>query len=263
MSSGRRGILPYVVALAVLSSTALHPSVANAADENGLKVELAPYVWASGIDGKMTIGSRSASFSHKFDDLVDHVDAAFMGLAIVTYDHFVLYGDYDYMGLSVNGRIDRDLIVPLSTKAQVESDLRIGTLVGGYRLDVSSGTTVDVMLGIQTTDLDNSIRVAASKFSSDPSLQDMIIAVRPSLPLSERWRFDTTITFGISGDSQTTYSLMPQFKYQLFDAFALAVGYKRLYYSQDEGAKGTPKFDQFHARLDGLTMGIGWRFPSK
>ena len=129
--------------------------------------------------GKVTIGSRSASFRHEFDDLVDHVDTAFMGLAIVTYDHFVPYGDYVYGAFGE--RIDRDLILPLSTKAEVESDLRIGTFAGGYRLDVSPGTTVDVMLG--------------------------------------------------------------------------------LYYSQDEGAKGTPKFDQFHARVDGLTIGVGWQFP--
>ena len=78
--------------------------VANAhADETrteGLNFELTPYLWAAGIDGKLDVGNESVHFKQSFSDIVNNLDSAFMGLAVVSYDRFVLYADFDYLSLS-------------------------------------------------------------------------------------------------------------------------------------------------------------------
>ena len=61
----------------------------------GLNLELTPYFWAAGVDGKVSASGQTVNFDRSFSDIINNVDAAFMGLAVVSYDRFVLYADYD------------------------------------------------------------------------------------------------------------------------------------------------------------------------
>ena len=62
--------------------------------------------------------------------------------------------------------------------------------------------------------------------------------LRPSFQISERWRFNPTFAYGVSGDSDTTYTMMPQVQYQFSDSFAARFGYKKVHYEFD-GDSGT------------------------
>ena len=59
------------------------------------------------------------------------------------------------------------------------------------------------------------------------NLTDTVVMLRPSFQISERWRFNPTLAYGVSGDSDTTYSMMPQLQYQFSDSFAARFGYKK------------------------------------
>src|SRR5262249_54955941 len=124
----------------------------------------------------------------------------------------------------------RGLIFPVGTKVTADTDLDVGTYGGGYRFDTFGKNTIDVLFGAQLTNIDETIKAAGLKRENKDNLTDTVVMLRPSLRLSERWRFNPTLTYGISGDSDTTYSLMPQLQYQFSDAFALRVGYKRIYW---------------------------------
>lgn len=254
--------LRHVALLALVLAPLSHADVWRSERTEGLNFELTPYIWAPGIDGKTQFGTRTVNFNQSASDLIEHVDAGYMVLGAVSYDRFVAYGDYDYIGLSVNGRIGRDLVIPSGTRAQLDSDLEIWTLAGGYRFDAFAQNTIDVMLGVRTLSLDNQLKALGSKLSSDSSLTDTIVMLRPSFRINDRWRFNPTLSYGVGGDSNTTYELMPQLQYQFADSFALRFGYKRLYYKQDKHPANTPAFEEIDARLSGLFVGVGWVFPA-
>ena len=234
---------------------------ANAhADETlteGLNFELTPYFWAAGIDGKLDIGGESVHFNRDFSDLWDNTDAAFMGLAVISYNRFVLYVDYDYLSLSNKEHTRRGVLVPIGTKVTADTDLNVGTYGGGYRFNTFGKNTIDVLIGAQLTDVDEKIKAAGAKFENKDSITDTVVMLRPSLQFSEHWRFNPTLAYGISGDSDTTYSLMPQLQYQVADSFALRIGYKRLYYKFKNNG------NELNSSFSGPFVGLGWTFPAR
>ena len=250
----KKRLMTATILMATGLSTNLH---ADETRTEGLNLELTPYFWGAGIDGKVEIGPESVHFNRSFSDIWDNTEAAFMGLAVISYDRFVLYADYDYLSLSNDDHTRRGLIVPAGTKAKVDTDLDVGTYGGGYRFDTFGKNTIDVLIGAQLTNLDNKIKAGPIKLSNKDSLDDTVVMLRPSFQFAERWRFNPTLAYGISGDSDTTYSLMPQLQWQFSDSFALRFGYKRLYYKFKENG------NQLDASFSGPFVGLGWTWPER
>jgi hypothetical protein len=225
--------------------------LARAATPEGLQLELTPYVWAAGIDGEITAQGQTVNFDYSFTDLVSKVDVGFMGLAIASYDRFVVYVDYDYIGLENDATATAGVILPPGTEVQADIDTTIATYAAGYRFDLFGKGTIDVMLGARTLSLDETLKISNVKLDNKSSLTDTIIVLRPSLQLSERWRFNPTLSYGVSGDSDTTYELAPQVQFDFSKSFAMRFGYRSLYY--EEGSA-----DKVDIDMSGLFVGVGW-----
>src|SRR4029453_17591039 len=107
----------------------------------------------------------------------------------------------------------RDLVIPSGTKAEADGDLELRTVAGGYRFDMFGANALDVMIGTRSLGLDNSFKALGTTVSRDSSLTDTIVMLRPSLQVTDHWRFNPTLSYGVSGDSDTTYEMMPQVQY--------------------------------------------------
>jgi opacity protein-like surface antigen len=242
------------VLLAAVASSGVH---ADQTRTEGTNLELTPYFWAAGQDGKLELNNETVHFNRDFSDLLDNTDAAFMGLAVISFDRFVLYADYDYMSLSSDEHSKSGILAPAGTKLKTETDSGIGTYGGGYRFDTFGTNTMDVLIGVQLTDIQTKIKASGNSFENKDNITDTVIMLRPSLQLSERWRFNPTMAYGISGDSDTTYSLMPQLQWQFSESFALRFGYKRLHYKfKDNG-------NAIDTTFSGPFLGVGWTFPER
>ncbi len=246
------------IAAGVLAAAGLSANVqADETRTEGLNFELTPYAWGAGIDGKLQVGGESVHFNRDFSDIWDNTDAAFMGLAVISYDRFVLYADYDYLSLSNDERTRRGLIFPAGTKVSADTDLDVGTYGGGYRFDTFGKNTIDVLIGAQITNIDETLKAAGNQRENKESLTDTMLILRPSFQFAEHWRFNPTLAYGVSGDSDTTYSLMPQLQWQFADSFALRFGYKRLYYKFKNNG------NELDASFSGPFLGFGWTFPAR
>jgi hypothetical protein len=237
---------------------------AQDARTEGLNLELTPYFWVAGIDGEVSALGQTVNFDKSFSDVKDNIDGGFMGLGVLSYDRFVLYVDYDYIALSNDAKASGITgILPPGTKVQGNIDTTISTFGGGYRFDTFGTNTIDVLLGARTLSLDKTLKALGTKLANDDSITDTVLMLRPSFQISERWRFNPTLSYGISGDSDTTYELMPQVQYQFSDSFAARFGYKKLSYKQEDGAKNTPRYKQFDGEISGFFIGAGWTFPTR
>jgi len=248
----------HTIAASLMVAVCLSASVyADETRTEGLNLELTPYFWAAGIEGKVSAQGASVHFDQDFSDLIKNTDAAFMGLGVLSYNRFVLYADYDYLRLTNDAETRNGLLVPPGTKIDGEVDLDVGTYGAGYRFDTFGDNTIDVLVGAQLTDTETEIHVLGLHRNEKNNITDTVVMLRPSLQISERWRFNPTLSYGVSGDSDTTYSMMPQFQYQISDSFATRFGYKRLYYEFDDGG---PKTEITFA---GFFLGVGWTFPPR
>jgi len=221
-------VKPHLTAIGLLAIAGMSAG-AYASDQEGLQLELTPYVWAAGIDGKVEGKNQTVNFNMSFSDLLNKVDAGFMGLAVGSYKRFVLYLDYDYIGLSDDARTKDGTIVPVGTKVTGNVDATITTYTGGYRFDTFGDNTIDVMIGQRTLGLQESIKLPNVKVKNNSSLTDTIVMLRPSFRFAEKWRFNPTLSYGISGDSDTTYEMAPQIQWDVSDSLGVRFGYRKLY----------------------------------
>jgi outer membrane protein OmpA-like peptidoglycan-associated protein len=249
----------YLTAASLLMLVGMTANVhADETRTEGFNLELTPYIWAAGIDGKLSVGADEVNFNRSFSDIIDNTDAAFMGLAVISYDRFVLYADYDYLSLSNDAKTKRGIIAPIGTKVQADTDLGVGTYAGGYRFNTFGKNTIDVLIGAQITDIQEKFQVAGgTRLDNKDNATDTVVMLRPSFQISERWRFNPTLAYGVSGDSDTTYTMMPQLQYQFADSFAARFGYKKLYYKFKDGN------NEFEPSFEGPFLGVGWTFPAR
>ncbi len=84
---------------------------------------------------------------------------------------------------------------------------------------------------------------------------DTVLIVRPSIPISTRWRFNPTVQVG-AGDSENTYQLQPQFQYDFSERWEARIGYRKLHYSINRGRADTA----MDINLSGPLIGFGGVF---
>jgi hypothetical protein len=92
-------------------------------------------------------------------------------------------------------------------------------------------------------------------FNIDKTYTTPVIIVWPSIQLSERWRFNPSLSYGKGGDVESTYDLQPQFQFQPWESTALRFGYRKLHYKikSDNG-------DTFDGSFHGPFIGLNFTF---
>lgn len=222
----------------------------QAAEGDTWKFELTPYIWGAGVDADVEVANRSAEIDASFNDIADNLDMTAAFLATAQYNAWVTWLQVDYLDLSSDlSRVSGNL----------ESKLTMMTLGFGYQFQGwKEGQTFDVLLGVRNLKLDNELELdALGDFSGDRDVTDGVIILRPSLQLSERWRFNPTLSYG-GGDSESTYELQPQFQFHAWENAALRFGYRKLGYDIESSRGNT-----FDGAFQGPFLGIGMMLGSK
>jgi outer membrane protein OmpA-like peptidoglycan-associated protein len=236
--------------------------MARASEQEGWQIELTPYLWAVGAEGDVTTRGEKFEFDKGFDDIQDNIDSAFMGLGVISYNRFVFYVNYDYVSLSGDTETRNGVVVPAGTRIDADLDVNIVTGGIGYRFDTFGDKSfIDVIVGMRNLTLDREFDVAGLDFSREEDVTDGVLILRPSFQISEKWRFNPTLSYG-SGDSEQTYELSPQLQWDFSDYFALRFGYKTLHYEIEDGDKGTPDFRETDVDFSGPFIGLGWKYPA-
>jgi hypothetical protein len=228
----------------VLSGAVVMPSAQ--AMEGEWKGEISPYIWMAGLDTDVTVGGQTTNVDKSFSDVLDVTDFAGSVLGVLQKGHLVFWGQLDYLGLDSDNQDDHP------ANANLETDATFTTLAVGYQFDGSNGKHYDLMFGARMWTLDLALNVdGVGSFERDTDGTDAVVVFRPSLPISEKWRFNPTLSYG-SGDSESTYELWPQFQYHMNDTWALRLGYRTLYYNVKDDND-----NEFDGSFQGAMIGFG------
>jgi hypothetical protein len=229
-------------------------SAGFAAEPRGWKTEITPYFWYVGIDGDVEVLGNTVDFERSARQMFKAVDGGGSLLAVVQKDRYLFWAQGDLIKLSTD-ELD---VNSQPRRGSLDTKVKLAEAAVGYQIDGwSEGQTFDLMLGARNSVLENDLSIyalGATRHKTRRSLDPMIV-VRPSLPITERLRFNPTIGLGAGGDADFVYELQPQLQYQISDTIAARVGYRRLGYkiTKDRG-------NEINFALSGLIFGVGVTF---
>ncbi len=201
-----KGYRAYLAALSLLAGVGLSAN-SYASDQEGLQLELTPYLWAAGFDGKVTRGLESAKFDASFSDISDNIDSGGSLLFVTSINRFVLFLNYDSVGLKSDAQAGA-----LSADGQRTRRSRHGycTAAAGYRFDTFGRTAGSTCWSASACCRSTQKFAGPGSFTANiqdsDDVTDTVIMLRPSIRFAEKWRFNPTFDYGVSGDSETTYT---------------------------------------------------------
>jgi hypothetical protein len=186
-------------------------SAASAQQSDGVGWSITPYLWAATTKVDLTLRDAGIGGELKFKDLLDTLDAAFMGHVEGGRGNWSAFGDLTY--LKTSDTITREFFTINTRSKQTFIDAALAYWPGGY------GSQFSVFGGVRFSGLDdrytftttaNDTLVGERRSSND--YYDALLGVRYRFDFSDRWQLLTHGDYSF-GDSEGVFILRANFAY--------------------------------------------------
>lgn len=216
----------FIVVVAIL----ITPQAAAQSGSNEWQFAIAPYLWAAGMDGTMTIAAVEQDFDVPFSDIIDNLDLAFMGHFDMRNERWVLSSDLIFVDLESSEDLNGGTVT-------AGVDLTLFEVAGGYRVSPA----VTLLAGARWVDMGASLHAVSAFFDeeigADKNWIDPLVGVHVFAPLSERWRI------GLRGDvggfgvgSELTWQAYADVGFKASELITVFLGYHALDIDYEEGS---------------------------
>jgi hypothetical protein len=207
---------------------------AQSSSPDSWQVQVVPYLWASGVDGQVGIGSRTADFAASFSNILSHLHMAAMGLTDVQHRKLVILTDAFYTDV----RGQQATPGPLFSSVRPQQKLFMLTPEAGYRVLSTADTSLDVVGGMRLWHSSSQLQfapgvLAGTTVQTDQTWADAIGGLRARRDLSQRWWVSGYGDFG-AGGSDFTYQIVGTAGVDLHEHYALVFGYRYLKVDHDQ-----------------------------
>ncbi len=253
-----------MMALALTVNTTAH-----AGETSGWQHRIVIYGWFPDLSGTLNydIPGSEDGVGADASDLVDALDAVFMGAYEGRKEKWSLKADILYLDLSNSEQDSVSIpIGPGQPRRQVGAEQSMTAwvlgLYGGYNLLHTDKATLDVMAGLRYLDVDSEAELHISgplpptlpsrKLSRSVGLWDGIVGVKGRFDLNENWYLPYHLDIG-AGDSDLTWQALGGVGYR-FNWGDVLLAYRHLYY--DQGDSGFLKDLEF----SGPALGVNFNF---
>jgi hypothetical protein len=205
------------------------PQATAQSSSNEWQFAIAPYLWAAGMDGTMSIADQEADIDVPFSDIIENLDLAFMGHFDMRNDRWVLSSDLIFVDLESSEDLSEGTVT-------AGVDLTLLEFVGGYRVSPA----VALIAGARWVDMGASLRYSGEIVDEDAdageSWIDPLVGIHVFTPLSERW------WFGLRGDvggfgvgSELTWQAYADIGFKTSDLVTVFLGYHALDMDYEDG----------------------------
>lgn len=186
------------------------PALAADSDDK-ISWSAAPYLWAPGISLDVSFADANLGGSVDFSDILDKLDAAFMGYVEGGKGQWSVFADLTYVDIS--DTTERTLIRIDSRNKQLFLDAALAWHPGGI------DAPFNVFGGLRYTGVDNRYNFTAipndtllASRRSDDDYYDALIGARYRFDLSERWALRTRADTSF-GDTEGTFLMRASLSY--------------------------------------------------
>jgi hypothetical protein len=246
----RSKVLHVLAAVSVMVLAA--PAVVAQSDSGGWEYTVAPYLWAAGMDGSLTVAAIEADVDVPFDTIIENLDLALMGHFEMRNLRWVLSSDLIYVNLE-----DSVDVAQGTATATVEETLL--ELAGGYRVTPA----VALLVGARWVDLSTGLGyagpIAGGSVDASKSWVDPFVGAHFAAPLSKRW------WLGVHGDvggfgvgSELAWQAYANLGFRPSELVSLILGYRIIDMDYEEGS-GIEHF-HYDLQIDGPLLGVAFHF---
>lgn len=229
-------------------------------------IQITPYLWAAKLQGRISPFRRGPTIGvdKPFSEVLDNLN--FGGFIDLwgRHDRYVLSGDVAYVD-TTEGHASGPLpaIGPLppgaSLAGEIDSQLFIATLLGGYRVVDASDFTLDALGGARFWHVSNKVKIKAPglsrRYSENFGWAEPVIGARAFIRMSDALSLQAQANIGGFGvGSNFSWSALATLNYIITDNLSVSAGYKVLDVDYDHGGH------VYDTRLSGPVLGATWRF---
>lgn len=234
-------MLSAVVLLLLLSTAPAFAQAAGAAgrftggqgsarDTAGWHFELVPYLWASGVEGRVGVRGRTLDMDASIQDLLQHLSGALTFASGARHGRWGIGTEVIWIRLSNQ----RGTPGPLFSSAKMGASQLILELTGRYRIIDAAPVTAELLLGGRYWHLNNSLTldsgvVPGIDLEATQSWFDPILGVSGAMDLSRTWLVQARGDLGgFSVGSDFTWQLLGLVGYRLHRTITVLAGYRHL-----------------------------------
>jgi len=227
---------PRLLACALSFIAAAHGGLAHgaepAAGADGWTFTSALYLWTAGIDGTMAaFGAPAADASASIGEVLDRLDAGFMGVGEMRRGRFSLAGDVFWVRLSEE---KGSAVGPIPSRVTVTTESSMWTGVAGYALVYGERATLDAFAGARLWSVDNQLRFGSGPLEGaaardDATWLDPVVGVKGMARLGAKsFLRGWAVVGGFGAGSDSMWDVMGAVGYRVTDTFSVAVSYRML-----------------------------------
>lgn len=246
---------PICSVIVILCAAAAAPAQAD----EPWQFQIAPYVWAAGLEGDIATipGVPAASVDASFTDVLENLDAAFMIAGEAHNGRFGIFIDILYVDVEATGSVPG----PLFSTAKLESQTFYSTSAGFWRLWSNERASLDVMAGVRLWSIDTKLVLGAgilpaTTVSHNENWVDPLVGFKARGTLGGgRFFHSVGVLFGgFDVGSDYMWDVFGNLGYQWTDGFSTSIGYRYLTvdYSDNEFS--------YDVVQEGPTVALIWRF---
>jgi hypothetical protein len=226
------------------------PKETNA--DNGLHVDITPYLWFAGLHGTSGVLGHDAAVHAGFDDIFSYLNIGAMGVVEVRYNRLLMPLDFIWMKLSDNKAVPLNDVAQ-SIKAKMTETLLTPKI--GYRVADGQHVKVDALFGVRywhlSTDLTLQPVQVAGGFSQSANWVDAVAGGRVIAALTPR-AFVTIGGDAGGGTARSDYQVGGFLGYRVSRKCIVDIGYR--YMSIDYRSTGKALF-VYDLNMPGLFLG--------
>jgi hypothetical protein len=208
-----------------------------------------PELWASGLSGRVGVGSVVGQVDLGFSDIFDDLDIAVMGLFEARRYPWIVRTDLYYVSLS-----DKPAVAPDGSTIQIGQDHFMLQPELGYTILNRAWGGIDALIGVRYWEVNADLTTLSQEVSGDQNWVDGTAGAALRYHPAERWRLFAKVDAG-AGGSDFTWQGLGGAGYDLGRCCTLIAAYRYLDvdYQKDAGLV-------YDVHLHGPALGLTLRF---
>jgi len=202
-----------------------------APEENTWKYSIAPYLWASGLEGQMGVNGKVADIDMPLSDLLDVIDFAGYLAFDATKGDWGYYADFQYIKLSGSQATPKGFLADKLKAGMEQFRMEAGVK---YRVYHDEKTTVRLMAGAMYTYFSSDLEIKggplAGSIDGSTDWIDPSVGISLDYQFNEKWNAHVVGQvggFGVSSD--ITWQVLAGVGYSINDCWTIVGGYRHQY----------------------------------
>jgi hypothetical protein len=235
------------IVLSLIASASRELAAQAAAGPEHWRITITPYVWMSGFEGTIGVGSKISEVDVSFSEGAGDFEFGFASLLEIRRHPWVLRTDFFYVSLS-----DEQATSAGNTLTVGQDELMLHPEVG-YTLLTRPWGGVDGLIGARYWNLGVDLSEPPQAVSADRNWVDVTVGANVHYQPGEKWRLVAKADVG-AGGSDLIWQLYGGAGYDLGRCCALVAAWRHLDIDYDKDAF------LYDVQLSGPTVGVTLRF---